>query len=196
MSSDKSPGKSLEDARKDAGFQTLSTRLAYSNPWTAMREDIIVHPNGKQGLYGIVERGEFVVILPLHADGKVTLIQQFRYPVGERLWELPMGMWETKENVDPVKLALGELREETGLRAGEMIHIGSMYQGAGYSNQKGHVFLARNLTRGETALEATEEDITCHDMTLDAFETMIRNGELKCMVSLAAFALIRAKGLI
>ncbi|MFT8716717.1 NUDIX domain-containing protein [Gluconobacter potus] len=192
MSSD----TTLEDARRDAGFQTISTRLAYSNPWTALREDIIVHPNGKQGLYGIVERGEFVVILPLHADGKVTLIQQFRYPVGERLWELPMGMWETEENVDPVELALGELREETGLRAGEMIHAGSMYQGAGYSNQKGHVFLARNLTRGERDLEATEEDITCHDMTLEAFEAMIRDGELKCMVSLAAFALIRAKGLI
>ncbi|MBF0875678.1 NUDIX hydrolase [Gluconobacter cerevisiae] len=191
-----STDKTLEDARRDAGFQTLSTRLAYSNPWTALREDIIVHPNGKQGLYGIVERGEFVVILPLHADGKVTLIQQFRYPVGERLWELPMGMWETKENVDPVELALGELREETGLCAGEMIHVGTMYQGAGYSNQKGHVFLARNLTRGETDLEATEEDITCHDMTLEAFETMIREGEMKCMVSLAAFALIRAKGLI
>ena len=191
-----STDKTIEDARKDAGFQTLSTRLAYSNPWTALREDIIVHPNGKQGLYGIVERGKFVVILPLHADGKVTLIQQFRYPVGERLMELPMGMWETKENVDPVELALGELREETGLRAGEMIHVGTMYQGAGYSNQKGHVFLARNLTRGEVDLEATEEDITSHDMTLEAFETMIREGELKCMVSLAAFALIRAKGLI
>lgn len=187
---------SIEDARRAAGFQTLSTRLAYSNPWTALREDIIVHPNGKQGLYGIVERGEFVVILPLHADGRVTLIRQFRYPVGARLWELPMGMWETKDNVDPVELALGELREETGLRAGEMIHAGTMYQGAGYSNQKGHVFLAKNLTRGETALEATEEDITAHDMPLTEFEAMIARGEIECMVSLAAFALIRAKGLI
>ncbi|WP_317215259.1 NUDIX hydrolase [Gluconobacter sp. GP1] len=187
---------SIEDARRAAGFQTVSTRLAYSNPWTALREDIIIHPNGKKGLYGIVERGEFVVILPMHADGRVTLIQQFRYPVGERLLELPMGMWETKENVDPVELALGELREETGLRAGEMIHVGTMYQGAGYSNQKGHVFLARNLTRGETELEDTEQDITTQDMTLGEFEDLIACGELKCMVSLAAFALIRAKGLI
>ncbi|GBR11908.1 NUDIX domain-containing protein [Gluconobacter frateurii] len=187
---------SIEDARTAAGFQTVSTRIAYSNPWTAVREDIIIHPNGKKGLYGIVERGEFVVILPMHADGRVTLIQQFRYPVGERLLELPMGMWETKENVDPVELALGELREETGLRAGEMIHAGTMYQGAGYSNQKGHVFLARNLTRGETELEETEQDITTQDMTLAEFEALIARGELKCMVSLAAFALIRAKGLI
>ncbi|EHH67948.1 NUDIX domain-containing protein [Gluconobacter morbifer] len=187
---------SIEDARRAAGFQTLSSRLAYRNPWTALREDIIVHPNGREGLYGIVERGEFVVILPVHADGKVTLIRQFRYPVGERLWELPMGMWETKENVDPVELALGELREETGLRAGEMIHIGTMYQGAGYSNQKGHVFLARNLTRGETAREDTEQDITTHDMTLAAFEELVSGGDFRCMVSLAAFALIRAKGLI
>jgi len=71
-----------------------------------------------------------------------------------------------------------------------------MYQGAGYSNQKGHVFLARNLTRGETELEDTEQDITTQDMTLGEFEDLIARGELKCMVSLAAFALIRAKGLI
>ncbi|QDH17033.1 NUDIX domain-containing protein [Swingsia samuiensis] len=187
---------SIEEERKKAGFTTVSTRMAYSNPWTALREDVIIHPNGKKGLYGIVERGEFVVILPMHADGRITLIRQFRYPVGERLWELPMGMWETKPDADPIELALGELREETGLRAGEMIHVGTMYQGAGYSNQKGHVFLAKNLTRGENALEETEQDITTHDMSLAEFEALIEQGEMKCMVSLAAFGLIRSKGLI
>ena len=187
---------SIEEERRKAGFKTLSTRIAYSNPWTAVREDIIERPDGKEGLYGVVERGEFVVILPLHTDGQVTIIQQFRYPVGERLWELPMGMWETRENVDPIELALGELREETGLTAGEMVHAGTMYQGAGYSNQKGHLFLARNLTRGEAEREESEADMTAHDVPLAEFERMIVSGEMKCMVSLAAFALIRAKGLI
>nr|WP_294915823.1 NUDIX hydrolase [uncultured Neokomagataea sp.] len=188
--------KTIIEGRRAAGFQTVSSRVAYSNPWTAVQEDVIIHPNGKQGLYGVVDRSEFVVILPLHTDGCVTLIQQFRYPVGERMWELPMGCWETKENVDSGELALGELREETGLRAGEMIHAGTMYQGAGYSNQKGQVYLARNLTRGETDLEETEQDITAHDMPLAEFEAMIARGEVKCMVSVAAYAMIKARGLL
>lgn len=188
--------KTIEDGRREAGFQTVSTRLAYRNPWTTVREDVIIHPNGKEGLYGIVERAAFVVILPLHDDGTVTLIRQFRYPVGERLWELPMGCWETKPDVDPVEVALGELREETGLRAGEMIHAGTLYQGAGYSNQRGQVFLARHLTRGDATREETEQDITTHDMMLSAFEAMMSRGEITCMVSLAAYALIRARGLI
>lgn len=71
------------------------TRVAYENKWTRVREDIIRRPNGQDGLYGIVERGEFAVIVPLGmtAEGPVlTLIQQFRYPVRRRLWEFPMGM--------------------------------------------------------------------------------------------------------
>lgn len=186
----------LEKAREEAGFRILSSRQVYKNPWTAVREDIIIHPSGKQGLYGVVERGTFAVIMPLHANGAVTLVQQFRYPVGKRLWEFPMGMWETRKGFRAEELALGELREETGLRAGELILAGELYQGAGYSTQKGHVFLARDLVRGEAAREATESDMVVRDFSLPEFENMIRNGDLTCMVTIAAFALIRARGLV
>ncbi|MDF7673760.1 NUDIX hydrolase [Acetobacteraceae bacterium ESL0709] len=186
----------LRKAREEAGYKILSSRMAYKNPWTAVREDIIIHPSGKQGLYGVVERGTFAVIMPFHANGNVTLVQQFRYPVGKRLWEFPMGMWETREGVQAEDLALGELREETGLRARELIHAGELYQGAGYSTQKGHVFLARDLVRGEADREATESDMIVRDLPLTEFEDMIRKGELTCMVTIAAFAQIRLRGLI
>lgn len=186
----------LRRAQAEAGYKLLSTRHVYKNPWTAVREDIFLRPDGREGLYGIVERGTFSVIMPVHRDGKVTLVRQFRYPVGKRLWEFPMGMWEERENVDPAELALGELREETGLAAGELIAAGTLYQGAGYSTQMGYVYLARDLERGEAAREATEADMTAHDVTLAAFERMVAEGEITCMVTLAAFALIRAKGLV
>ncbi|MXV44979.1 NUDIX domain-containing protein [Saccharibacter sp. 17.LH.SD] len=188
--------ETIRQAQKKAGYQLLSSKEVYKNPWTAVREDRIIHPSGQKGLYGIVERGVFAVILPQHEDGKISLVRQFRYPVGERLWEFPMGMWETRSDVTPEELALGELREETGLRAGELIHAGTMYQGAGYSTQKGHVFLARNLVRGEAEREATEADMTVHDVTLAQFESMLANGDITCMVTIAAFAQIRARGLI
>ncbi|GBQ66328.1 ADP-ribose pyrophosphatase [Ameyamaea chiangmaiensis NBRC 103196] len=181
------------------GYRVVSSRIAYANPWTRVREDILIRPDGGEGLYGVVERGEFAVILPLGEgpDGpQVTLVRQFRYPVGETLWELPMGMWETRPDASPEEVAVGELREETGLIAGAMRHVGQTYQGAGYSTQKGHVFLATDLTQGPTAREATEADMTTHTVSLPRFEAMIRDGEIVCMVTLAAYAMVKARGLI
>lgn len=190
---------STADKPDDGGYVTLSTRVAYENPWTRVREDIIRRPNGKDGLYGIVERGDFVVIMPVGgkgADRTVTLIQQFRYPVQRRMWEFPMGMWETKPDADPDIVAAGELREETGLLAATMRHVGVVYQGAGYSTQRGHVYLATDLTQGPNDLEETEEDITCHTIPLSEFERMVRDNEITCMVTLASYALIKAHDLI
>lgn len=186
------------DAPDDSGgFVTLSSRIAYENPWTRVREDIIRRPDGGEGLYGVVERGEFVVILPLGQgpDGPtVTLVRQYRYPVRARLWELPMGMWEHRPDADPETVARGELEEETGLRAERLRHAGTLYQGAGYSTQRGHVYLATGLTQGLPRLEATEADMTSHTMPLAEMERMIRTGEITCMVTLAALALVKARG--
>lgn len=184
---------------EDGGYVTLSSRIAYANPWTQVREDIIRRPNGQDGLYGVIERGDFVVILPLGGDEgarTVTLIRQFRYPVQRRMWELPMGMWETRPDADPDMVAAGELREETGLVAACMEHVGVVYQGAGYSTQRGHVYVATGLTQGPNALEATEEDITCHTLPLDEVKRMIRDNEITCMVTLAVFAMVQARGLV
>ncbi|MBE7620623.1 NUDIX hydrolase [Gluconacetobacter entanii] len=188
------------DPTPDAGgFVTVSSRLAYENPWTRLREDIIIRPNGRKGLYGVVERGDFVVILPLWEEGGkrfVTLIQQYRYPIKQRMWELPMGMWETRPDASAEDVARGELREETGLLAETMRDAGLMYQGAGYTTQKGRAYLATGLTQGPPAREDTEEDITCHKVTLEEMEAMIRDGRITCMVTIAAFGLIRAQGWI
>ncbi|MBV1835359.1 NUDIX domain-containing protein [Novacetimonas pomaceti] len=181
------------------GFVTVSSRLAYENPWTRVREDIIIRPNGRKGLYGVVERGDFVVIMPVweEAQGRsVTLIRQYRYPIGQRMWELPMGMWENRPDAPAEDVARGELREETGLRAATMRDAGLMYQGAGYTTQKGRAYLATGLTQGPTEREDTEEDITCHKVPLEEMEAMIRDGRITCMVTIAAFGLIRARGWI
>ncbi|MBM9402144.1 NUDIX hydrolase [Gluconacetobacter azotocaptans] len=181
------------------GFVTLSSRIVYENPWTRLREDIIRRPDGGEGLYGVVERSEFVVVLPLGNGPEgptVTLVRQYRYPVRARLWELPMGMWEHRPDTDPEIVAHGELEEETGLRAFALRHAGTLYQGAGYSTQRGHVYLATGLTQGPPRREATEGDMTSHTVPLAELERMIRDGEITCMVTLAAVALVRARGWI
>ncbi|MFL5257930.1 MAG: NUDIX domain-containing protein [Rhodopila sp.] len=176
-------------------YVTLSTRIAYENPWTRLREDRIRRPDGSDGIYGVVERSDFVVVVPIQ-DGRVTLVEQYRYPVQARMWEFPMGMWENTPGTDPAVLAAAELREETGLTAARMIHAGQIFQGPGYCNQRGHIFLATGLTRGETQREVTEQDMIARDFSLAELEAMIRDGVLLDGMSIAAFGLLRLKGLI
>lgn len=186
--------------RTDGGYLTLSSRIAYRNRWLRLREDIIRRPDGSEGLYGVVEREDFVVVAPLGlgADGAptLTLVEQFRYPVGERLWELPMGMWEEKPDATPEQIANGELAEETGLAASEMRRVGTLYQGPGYCSQKGHLFLATGLSPVSTDREQTEQDMVARTFPLREVERMIRDGGIVCMTTIAAIGLLRLKEML
>ena len=188
----------MDDAggRDCGGFVTVSSRIAYENRWLRLREDVIRRPDGSDGLYGVVERDVFVVVAPLWEDRSVTLVEQFRYPVGRRMWELPMGMWEARAQAMPAQVALGELAEETGLVAGALAHVGTLFQGAGYSNQKGHLFVATSLTQGPTRREASEGDMVARRFPLAEAEAMIADGRIACMVTVAAFGLLRVRGLV
>jgi ADP-ribose pyrophosphatase len=176
-------------------YQTLSSRIAYANRWTRVREDRIRHSDGTDGLYGVVERADFAVVVPFQ-DGRVTLVEQYRYPVQARVWEFPMGMWEDRPDADPATVAAGELREETGLVAATMQYAGAIFQGPGYCTQRGHVFLATGLTQQETQREATEQDMICRSFTLAAFEAMICDGTVQEAMTISAYALLRMKQIL
>ena len=175
---------------------TLSSRIAYENQWTRVREDIIRRADGSDGLYGVVERQDFVVVLPLHDDRDVTVVEQYRYPVRRRMIELPMGMWEDRPDAGPEMVAAGELAEETGLVASRLVYAGEMFQGAGYSTQKGHVFLATGLAQGPVGREVAEQDMTTRKLSLALFEEMIRDGVILDAMTIAAWALLRTRRLV
>ena len=94
---------------------TLASREVYRNHWMRVREDKILRSNGEQGIYGVVEKHDAAIILPID-KGRVWLVEQFRYTIQERALELPQGGWEM-EVENPEELARGELKEETGLEA-------------------------------------------------------------------------------
>ncbi len=173
----------------------LSSRLVYENRWLRLREDQVGRQDGSEGIYSVMERAEFAVICPVQ-DGMVHLVEQFRYPVGRRCWEFPMGSWEFRGDVDPRALAAGELREETGLRAGTLIEVGRGFQAAGYSDQVGRVCFATDLTEGESAPEPEEQDMVQGRFPLREFERMIREGIVQDVVTISAFAMARLKGLV
>lgn len=135
----------------DADIETLGSCLVYENRWMRVREDAIRRRNGSEGIYGVVEKPDFVVVVPVEDDGRVHLVEQYRYPVRGRYWEVPQGTWEHTPGADPLKVARGELREETGLEAAGMAYVGRLFQGYGYATQGYHVFLATGLQRNATA---------------------------------------------
>ena len=133
---------------KSKSITTLSSREVYRNPWLSLREDQILRSNGKEGIYGVVDKDDCAVIIPLEleeGESRVWLVEQFRYTVQQRCVELPQGGWEMGD-VDPEELARGELKEELGLLAERMVYLGSIWIAYGFAKQKQHVFLATGLT--------------------------------------------------
>ena len=166
---------------------TLSTREVYRNQWLRLREDRILRSNGKEGIYSVVDKDECAIILPIE-NGRVWLVEQFRYTIQQRAWELPQGGWE-EAVVDPEELARGELKEETGLHAERMVSLGSLWIAYGFARQKQHVFLASGLTQAGTDRDAEEHDLVVRSFAIADFELMMREGTIADASTLGAWGL-------
>ena len=77
-----------------------------------------------------------------------------------------------------------------------MTLAGEIFQGPGYCNQRGHIFLATDLTQGETDRELSEQDMIARTFALTEFEAMVRDGSVREAMTISAFGLLRVKGLI
>ncbi|MGG5810249.1 NUDIX domain-containing protein [Falsiroseomonas sp. CW058] len=172
-----------------------ATRIVYENRWMRVREDAVRRRDGSAGIYGVVEKDDFVVVVPVEADGSIHLVQQFRYPVGARFWEFPQGMWGGP-GADPRRAAEHELAEETGLAAASMVEAGHLYEGYGTMNQGFRVYLATGLTPGQARPEAEEQDLVSRRFPRAEVERMLREGEIKDSVTLAAWGLLALKRMI
>ena len=171
-------------------MKQLSSKVVYTNPWMTVREDEIELLDGSTSIYGVVEKADFVVVLP-RGDGGFWMVEQFRYAIGRRAWEFPQGSWGAGSGGDSIALAHAELREETGLRADSMGHLGRLHQAHGHSNQEFDVYLAQRLIEGEPKREASEQDMVHRFVRDGEIEAMIRTGRLTDSTSLAALALYR-----
>jgi ADP-ribose pyrophosphatase len=170
-------------------IRTLETREVYRNPWLRVREDRVERSNGARGIYGVVEKDDCAVILPIEGD-VIYLVEQFRYTVQQRCLELPQGGWQTA-NVDPLELARGELREETGLRAAQMTHLGTTWIAYGFARQKQYVYLATGLTPGSTDPDPEEHDLILRTASISQFEEMMLDGTIRDTCTIAAWGLYK-----
>ena len=161
----------------------------YANPWISVREDVVRRADGSTGIYGVVDKAHFALVVPRGVGG-VWLVQQFRYPVGRRAWEFPQGTWGHGATGSPEDLARAELAEETGLRAADLLHLGHLDLAPGLSTQEFDVWLATGLASGPPAREATELDMRSAFVPETDLRAMVRDGRFTDGPSLAAYSLL------
>ena len=136
-------------------WRTVGAREVYRNPWLAVTEYAVIRPDGRPGIYGVVDPGDNVSVVPLDDTEDVWLIGEFRYPTQRFAWTLPSGKVEAGE--DTLAAAQRELAEETGLQAAQWELLGAHPLSDGISTQISHIYLARGLRQGAARPEGTEQ---------------------------------------
>jgi ADP-ribose pyrophosphatase len=106
----------------------------------------------------------------------VILVRQYRYSIQSDLLEIPAGTLQADE--EPSDCARRELEEETGYRCGEIVKLLECFVAPGYSTEKIHVFLARNLTKTQTRMDE-DEIINVERVKFSEALRRIRAGEIQ-----------------
>ncbi|MCU0447931.1 MAG: NUDIX hydrolase [Microscillaceae bacterium] len=159
----------------------LETREIYENPWIKVQEDQVLNPSGNPGIYGTVHfKNKAIGIIPLDAEGYTWLVGQYRYPLNEYSWEIPMG--GGKIGIDILESAQRELKEETGITAAKWTKIARIHTSNSVTDEEGFVFLAEELTMGETEFEDTE-DLQIKRLPLSEAVEMVMRDEITDSIS-------------
>ena len=137
-------------------WQVLDRRTVYSSPWVSLAHWAVRLPDGRViPDHHVVDfpRGA-VAAIPIAGDGRVLLIDHYRFITGTRGWEVPSGGMEPGETVG--QTAARELLEETGYAAAEWRVLGRYHPSNGATNQVFHVTVARALDRRSEPLDTNE----------------------------------------
>lgn len=161
----------------------LSGRVVYDNNWITLEEHQVVNPSGGRGIYGKLHfKNKALGIIPLDHEMNTWLVGQYRYPLDEYSWEIPMGGGPLE--VDILASAQRELQEETGLTATKWTQLLRIHTSNSVTDEEGFVFLAEGLTQGATDFEETEQLAIKKLPLADAID-MVMNGQITDSLSMA-----------
>lgn len=161
----------------------LSAEYIFKGKIINLRVDEALLPNGATAKREIVEHNGGICIVPLTDEGEVLMVEQFRYPYGEVVLEIPAGKRDGNEL--PLDGGKRELKEETGATAENYTFLGELYPTPGYCGEIIYMYLATGLSYGETDPDE-DEFLKVKKIPLEKAVEMIMNGEIKDAKTMAA----------
>ncbi|MFC1948814.1 NUDIX hydrolase [Chloroflexota bacterium] len=134
--------------------KTLSSQRIYEGRSVSLRVDRIEMPSGRESTREVIEHRDCIAVLAIDADGKVLLVNQYRYAVEKELLEIPAGGIDDGE--EPADAVRREMQEETGFLPDKVEKLGGFYSTPGYCTEHLHLYLATDLTPSQLYAEDTE----------------------------------------
>ncbi len=170
--------------KNESPWKVTSEEEKYDNPWINVKEYGVINPGGGRGIYGKVSFKYLAIgIIPIDEENNTWLVGQHRFTLDEYSWEIPMGGGIL--NIDPVKSAKRELKEETGIEAKGWENILKIHTSNSVTDELGHVYLATDLSFGDLNLEETESDLQVKKIKIHDALQMVEEGLITDAISLA-----------
>lgn len=165
-------------AKYASPWKTISSVVKYRNHWVTMREDTVVRPDKKPGIYGVLEIPDGVGIVALSPNRKLYLIGEWRYPIHKYSWSIICGTQETNET--PLAAAKRELAEEARLISTDWKKLGTIHPSPGLIKETAFLFLARNcrFKKRINYHQDSSEKFNLKLTTIDNAVKMIKHGHI------------------
>lgn len=166
-------------------WQVLAKRVLYTSQWINLAQWAVRLPDGSviPDHHVLDYPNDAVGVVPIDADGRVLLIDHYRFITGTRGWEVPSGRIDDGESVE--QAAFRELLEETGYSASALRVLGKFHPSNGSSNQVFHVAVGRGLARQSEPLDVNET-LGLRWFTSEEVRGLITRNEVPDGLSLAA----------
>lgn len=156
--------------------ETVNTKEIFEGRIVKLRVDDVKLPNGKISTREIVEHPGGVAVIAINDNRKIVMVKQFRKPVNEALLEIPAGKLEYDES--PELCAKRELLEETGYQAINIKHLITFYTTPGFSNEKMHLYFAKDLLKSNSNTDE-DEFLEVYEYTPEELIRMVLTNEIK-----------------
>jgi 8-oxo-dGTP pyrophosphatase MutT (NUDIX family) len=173
----------------DNPWKTLSTELVHESPWIGITRHDVLNPAGKPGTYSVVHFKNLAIgVLVLDDALNTWIVGQYRYPINQYTWEIPEGGGNPK--VSPLESAQRELKEETGITAARWTKIQEMHLSNSASDEFCVLFLAQELSFGQSEPEETEQ-LEVKKIPFEELYSMVCEGRVTDSLTVAAVLKVR-----
>ena len=167
----------------------MSEKAIYDNKWINVTEYDVINPSGGRGIYGKVHFKNLAIgIVPLDEELNTYLVGQYRFTLNTYSWEIPEGGGPM--GTEMLESAKRELREETGLVAGEWTKLMDFHLSNSVCDEHGAIFLARKLSQHQAMPEETEE-LAVKKLPFEEAYRMVEEGRITDSMTVAGILKVK-----